>query len=102
MLYLRRILATAQLPALPQGAVRLLASRQDPNTTPAEFAMPIETDPSLTAQVLRFVNSSYFGFSGKISSIKMALTMVGIRTIKKLRPLECGLQPGARSEVRPL
>ncbi len=36
----------------------------------------------MTGQVLRFVNSSYFGFAREISSIKMAITLVGIRTIK--------------------
>jgi HD-like signal output (HDOD) protein len=44
--------------------------------------VPIEADPGLTGQVLRFVNSSYFGFSREISSVKLAITMVGIRTIK--------------------
>ncbi|MDZ7620014.1 MAG: HDOD domain-containing protein [Patescibacteria group bacterium] len=79
---LRRILAGAQLPALPQSALRLLELSQDPRNGPAEFALPIEADPGLTGQVLRFVNSSYFGFSREISSVKLAITLVGIRTIK--------------------
>ncbi len=79
---LKRILAGAQLPALPQSAIRLLELSQDPNNGPAEFALPIESDPGLTGQVLRFVNSSYFGFSREISSVKLAITLVGIRTIK--------------------
>ncbi len=76
------LLAGAQLPALPQSAIRLLELSQDPENGPAEFAVPIESDPGLTGQVLRFVNSSYFGFSREISSIKLAITLVGIRTIK--------------------
>lgn len=79
---LKRILAGAQLPALPQSAIRLLELSQDPQNGPAEFALPIESDPGLTGQVLRFVNSSYFGFSREISSVKLAITLVGIRTIK--------------------
>ncbi len=79
---LKKILAAAQLPALPQSAIRLLELSQDPNLGPADFAQPIEADPGLTGQVLRFVNSSYFGFSREISSIKLAVTLVGIRTIK--------------------
>ncbi len=79
---LKRILAGAQLPALPQSAIRLLELSQDPENGPAEFALPIESDPGLTGQVLRFVNSSYFGFSREISSVKLAITLVGIRTIK--------------------
>lgn len=76
------ILAGAQLPALPQSAIRLLELSKDAKNGPHEFAVPIEADPGLTGQVLRFVNSSYFGFSREISSVKLAITMVGIRTIK--------------------
>jgi len=79
---LKKILTGAQLPALPQSAIRLLELSQDPDNGPAEFAVPIETDPGLAGQVLRFVNSSYFGFSREISSVKLAITLVGIRTIK--------------------
>lgn len=81
-LRLESLLAGAQLPALPQSAIRLLQLSQDPENGPAEFAVPIESDPGLTGQVLKFVNSSYFGFAREISSIKLAITLVGIRTIK--------------------
>jgi HD-like signal output (HDOD) protein len=79
---LKKMLAGAQLPALPQSAVRLLKLSQDPNNGPAEFAAAIEADPGLASQVLRFVNSSYFSFSGKISDIKHGITLVGTRTVK--------------------
>ncbi|MGQ9575520.1 MAG: HDOD domain-containing protein [Thermoguttaceae bacterium] len=79
---LKKILSHAQLPALPQSAIRLLELSQDPENGPADFAVPIESDPGLAGQVLRFVNSSYFGFSKEISSVKLAITLVGIRTIK--------------------
>lgn len=79
---LEAILAGAQLPALPQSAVRLLELSQDPHNGPEQFGIPIEADPGLTSQVLRFVNSSYFGFRQEISSIKHAISLVGIRTIK--------------------
>ncbi|MCU0879568.1 MAG: HDOD domain-containing protein [Pirellulaceae bacterium] len=67
---------------MPQSAIRLLELSQNPDNGPAEFAVPIESDPGLTGQVLKFVNSSYFGFSREISSVKLAITLVGIRTIK--------------------
>lgn len=79
---LDKILHAAQLPALPQSAIRLLELSQDPKNGPVEFAISIETDPGLAGQVLKFVNSAYFGFSREISSVKLAITMVGIRTIK--------------------
>jgi HD-like signal output (HDOD) protein len=79
---LDRILRSAQLPALPQSAIKLLELSRDPDNGPSEFAAPIEADPGLAGQILKFVNSSYFGFSHEISSVKMAITLVGIRTIK--------------------
>ena len=42
---LKDLLAGAQLPALPQSAIRLLELSQDPNKSPTEFATPIEADP---------------------------------------------------------
>jgi HD-like signal output (HDOD) protein len=79
---LDKILAGGQLPALPQSAIRLLQLSKDPNNGPNEYAVPIESDAGLTGQVLKFVNSSYFGFSREISSVKTAITLVGVRTIK--------------------
>jgi HD-like signal output (HDOD) protein len=79
---LKSLLSSAQLPGLPQSAIRLLELSRDPENGPAEFAMPIEADPGLTGQVLRFVNSSFFGFSREISSVKLGITLVGVRTVK--------------------
>jgi len=79
---LRKILNMAQLPALPQSAMQLLEISHDPENGPAEYAVPIESDAGLAGQVLRFVNSSYFGFCREISSVKLAITLVGVRTIK--------------------
>lgn len=78
---LSEVLTAAQLPALPQSAITLLQLSQDPNNGPAEFARPIEADPGLLGQVLKFVNSAYFGFSREIASVQQALTLVGVRAI---------------------
>ncbi|HYW79154.1 MAG TPA: HDOD domain-containing protein, partial [Thermoguttaceae bacterium] len=79
---LSKLLTTDHLPAMPQSALRLLEVSRDPSAGPTEFAIPIESDPGLTVQVLTFVNSSYFGFPNEISNIKQALTLVGVRSIK--------------------
>ena len=50
---LKRLLSGAQLPALPQSAIRLLELSQDPDNGPAEFAVPIESDPGLAGQIRR-------------------------------------------------
>ncbi len=79
---LEELLSASQLPAMPQSALRILEISRDPNAGPAELAVPIQADPGLTVQVLRFVNSSYFGFRNEISNVKQAIALVGMRTIK--------------------
>jgi HD-like signal output (HDOD) protein len=79
---LREIFRAGQLPAMPQSALRLLNVSRDPDSGPVEYATVIEVDPGLTVQVLRFVNSSYFGFRHEVSNVKQAITLVGVRTIK--------------------
>ncbi|MGB5404875.1 MAG: HDOD domain-containing protein [Robiginitalea sp.] len=69
------------LPALPHSAITLLQLSQNPDSGPSEFSKPIEADPGLMGQVLKFVNSSYFGFSREIMSVQQALTLVGTRAI---------------------
>lgn len=48
------------------------------------IASIIERDPSISALVLRFANSSYYGLSQKVTSIAMALTILGLHTVKGL------------------
>lgn len=82
VLPLDKVLANAQLPALPQSAIKLLELSKNPDVSATQFATVIETDPGLAVQVLKFVNSSYFGFAREITNVKLAVQMVGIRTIK--------------------
>ena len=97
---LKELLQTAQLPALPQSAIRLLELSQNPDNGPAEFAVPIEADPGLTGQVLKFVNSSYFGFSREISQRQAGDHARRHSHDQELRALERGVQPDAESQVR--
>lgn len=69
------------LPALPHSAISLLQLSQREDAGPNDFARPIEADPGLMGQVLRFVNSSYFGFSREIMSVSQAINLVGSRAI---------------------
>lgn len=78
---LEDVFRTDILPALPQTAISLLQLSQDDSSGPADFARIIEADPGLMGQILKFVNSSYFGFSREIVGVQHALTLVGTRAI---------------------
>jgi HD-like signal output (HDOD) protein len=79
---LEEILSNTQIPALPTSALKLIELSNDPKNGPSEYAKPIEADAGLMGQILRFVNSSYFGFTREIASIQQAIQLVGARTIK--------------------
>ncbi|SYZ71912.1 putative Metal-dependent phosphohydrolase, HD protein [Candidatus Zixiibacteriota bacterium] len=49
-----------------------------------EIARIVEMDQSLTARVLRLVNSPFYGFSRKVISVEEAVTMLGLNTIRQL------------------
>ena len=72
----------ASLLALPQSAVKVFELSKDERNGPKEFAAVITPDLGLTSQILRFVNSAFFGFRNKVTTVQMALSLVYGRTIK--------------------
>jgi HD-like signal output (HDOD) protein len=80
---LRRILVTAQLPAMPNSALSVLKMDNDLSKVNIDdLARPIEADPGLAAQVLKFLNSSAFGFQSMVTNIRQGAALVGIRIVK--------------------
>ena len=79
---MEEVLGSAQLPALPHSAIHLLELTKNEDNGPAEYALPIEADPRLAGQILKFINSTYFGFANEVTSIQLGINLVGIRSIK--------------------
>ena len=80
---LRKFLAVEQLPAMPHSALSVLQLDNDLTKVDMDdLVRPIEADPGLAAQVLKFMNSSYFGFQSAISNVRHGITLVGIRIVK--------------------
>ena len=69
------------LPVLPQMYSRMLSMIEEDRSL-KEIAALIETDPSCTVNVLKLVNSSFYGMS--ISSVHQALVYMGINSVKDL------------------
>lgn len=80
---LQKLLASEQLPAMPHSAMSVLKLGNDPSRVNIDdLVRPIEADAGLAAQVLKFFNSSYFGFQSTISSVRQGAALVGIRVVK--------------------
>ena len=57
---------------------------QDPRTSAEELGRAIATDPSLVSKVLKLVNSAFYGFPGRISTITQAIVILGFSTIRNV------------------
>ncbi len=65
------------------GHLRLLSALQDPDLTLAKLEALIQHDPSLCYRVLRTVNSASFAQARTIDSIRQALLLLGVDTVKR-------------------
>ena len=80
----RRLSQCARLPSLStiNSALRELLNADQRYTT--QIAEIIRRDPSLTARLLRLVNSVYYGLSTPVNSIEEAVFYLGVRQIRQL------------------
>jgi EAL and modified HD-GYP domain-containing signal transduction protein len=63
-------------------ALRLLERLQDPEVAVGELERLIIQDVTLTYKLLRYVNCATFALRREISSVRDALVLVGLRTLK--------------------
>ena len=73
-----------RLPAFSYSIQRLLRITNDESATVDEIAEVLSTDPIICAKVLRLVNSTFYGFCGKITSISRAVVILGSSAIRNL------------------
>jgi diguanylate cyclase (GGDEF)-like protein len=68
------------LPSIPQVALRLLEAYADPGYSIDRIVEIIKTDPAITARVLKFANSAFFG-GGWIDSLHRVVLWLGQHTL---------------------
>ena len=73
-----------RLPAQPIAALRVLELVEDPSSSAAELARLIETDPALSARVIRLANAPYYGLARKVASASRAVVLLGFSTVRAL------------------
>jgi len=66
-----------ELPPMPQVVIKAQELIANSDADAKKIAEIIETDQSIATKVLKVANSSYFGMSGKISSISHASVVLG-------------------------
>jgi HD-like signal output (HDOD) protein len=78
------IASIASVPPLPTASAEVIRLIQDPRVPSGKIAQAIEYDPSLTTNVLRLANSSFFGFPRAVSTVKEALFRLGTNEVFQL------------------
>ncbi len=83
-LIIQRVHGCARLPSLRSidSALRDLLNADQRYTT--QISEVIRRDPSLTARLLRLVNSVYYGLTTPVNSIEEAVFYLGVRQIRQL------------------
>jgi putative nucleotidyltransferase with HDIG domain len=72
------------LPTLP-GVVHMVGAMvEDDSTSTQDVSDLISKDHVLSAKVLRLVNSPFYGFPGRISSVNHATVLLGLNVVKGL------------------
>jgi putative nucleotidyltransferase with HDIG domain len=73
-----------QLPQFPDNILQLQRLVTDPDSEMTDIARQISVDPSLTADLLKLVNSAQFMLSRRVDNIVEAVKMVGIKGVRNL------------------
>lgn len=77
----REVEEIGALPTLPEIPLKIIRLISDTESSMEDISKIIETDPSLTANILKIANSPYYGMPQKIASLKLALTILGLNEI---------------------
>ena len=73
-----------KLPTLPGIAIKILEAVQKERPDLQEIAEVLSTDPPLSAEVLKLINSPFFGLTRKVTSVFHAVSMLGMNVVKNM------------------
>jgi putative nucleotidyltransferase with HDIG domain len=76
--------AVEKMPAFPKSVQKILELTRDINCQPKDLVSVIETDPVMTVKILKVLNSAYYSWPNKITSINRSVVYLGFNTIKNL------------------
>ncbi len=72
------------LPTLPRTVLKITELVNDPKSSAKDLARIITDDQVLTARLLKLVNSSFYGFPQRISTVTGAIVLLGFDAIRNL------------------
>lgn len=73
-----------EIPSLSGVVSQINSMLKDPRTSADELGEVISMDQALAAKVLKLVNSSFYGFPGKIKTLPHAIALLGFSSIRNI------------------
>ena len=73
-----------EISTLPPVLHRVLSLTADPNARADQLQNILQTDPALTAKILKVANSAYYGATQQVTSIRHAIIFLGFSTVRNL------------------
>lgn len=82
---IRRVVERIQnLPTLPIVVTQILKIVGDEDSGASDIQQILRRDQALTGKIMRLVNSSFYGYAGKIKDLQQAVVILGFDTIKSV------------------
>lgn len=77
------------LPSMPTAAAKVISLLENPETTASEIESTIKLDAGLTANILKLVNSAYFGLTAEVGSVRRAIVLLGLKRLVQIVMTSC-------------
>ena len=79
-----RVDRVLQIQALPESVSRIIRYLNNLDSSTEEIGREIAKDPAFSAEVLKLVNSGFYGFSQPVTSIAHATVLLGFNVMKTI------------------
>jgi HD-like signal output (HDOD) protein len=80
--FYRKLDSIRELPTLPEVVVQLNMLLDSSDTTIDQVSETIEKDQAIVGKMLRLVNSSFFGWGAKVTTVSRAVVILGFNTVR--------------------
>lgn len=75
---------TIELPTMPEVLVKLNEVMANPDSSADDIAAVVSKDPAVSTNILRIVNSAYYGLQVRVSAVSLAISVMGFNMTKKV------------------
>lgn len=73
-----------ELPSLPEVYIRVTELLETESSTGIKIGEAVQSDPALTARILKLINSAYYGLQNPVTSIPQAVTLLGRQQLRQV------------------